>query len=125
MKAQLVNEYIKEETGNTVYVYAISGKPDEVRKYTESVEAEGRKVVIDEQNRPLFFTTNFATAEGEFRISKRGNWYVDSSGVKRALQMAKSANIDPTELILRLAGVKSVTPQQAPQVAEAEGLDEV
>jgi len=113
MQATFVNSYRKAETGNVVYVYAITG---DSAAYVKSVEESGRSVTFDEKKRPLFFTTNFATASGEFRQSKQGNWYVDSSGVKRALDLAKNAGIDASDLIMRLAGLQ-------PKPADNQGID--
>ena len=58
MKATYLRQYVKPETGNTVYVYTVDGTPEELAQYKS---VQGSNYIEDrETGSVLWFTTKYA-----------------------------------------------------------------
>jgi hypothetical protein len=116
MKATFVRNYRKVETGNMVYVYAVSGSAKDLDAYAQ---AQGEKHTVDEETgKPLFFATRFAGDSATLAISKNGKVFVDTSEFDKAQSLCEqhkgTALGDQMARILaeRLLGISA---QPAPQ----------
>lgn len=129
MKAKHVRQYRKQETGNLVFVYEVSGTKEEMRAFED---AQGDNLVLDEETgKPLFFTTNYGGPECEIGISSTGNTYLDTSKLDAAAALVEryGGNFGDALAAKALNDIfgpsKSVnTPKSAPSVQEESAGEE-
>jgi hypothetical protein len=83
MKATFKRSYVKQETGNTVFVYDVTGTKEELEAYKN---AQGDKYVEDEETKtPLLFVVNYGGKSMKLGISRKsGKVYVDNSETRAA-----------------------------------------
>lgn len=85
MKATLVRTY-KSKNGNPVFVYAVSGKPEQLEAFAQ---AQGDNHRVDEAtNKPLWFTTRCIGQTGELIITTNGKVVPDMSTFDQAASLA-------------------------------------
>ena len=87
MKVKLIRSYRKATTGNTVFVYSVSGTPAQIEAYKA---AQGDNLVMDtESNTPLWFTTRCIGNSGTLVITSKGKVVPDMSAFEQAASLAK------------------------------------
>lgn len=87
MKAQFLRNYRKQETGNIVYVYAVSGNAKDLEAFAA---AQGGKHVVDEESgTPLFFSTRFIGNDAKLNISRNGKVFADTSEFDKAASLCE------------------------------------
>lgn len=84
MKINLLRSY-KSKNGNTVFVYAVSGKPEQLAKFKE---ASGEYFREDEKGVALWFTTRCVGQTGTLIITTNGKIVPDMSAFDQAASMA-------------------------------------
>lgn len=103
LKAKKIRSYTKAGTGNTVFVYAVSGNPEELARYKE---AQGANYKEDENGNPLFFTTNFAGETPELIITQKNKVIADMSDFAAAASLSKQFGGNLGQELARAAAEK-------------------
>lgn len=125
MKATLMRSY-KSKNGNTVFVYGVSGKADELEAFAK---AQGDNHRVDETTgKPLWFTTRCIGQTGELIITTNGKVVPDMSAFDQAASLAKQygGNLGDqlakaaAEQLLGHRGNTASVPQNTPQDAPEE-----
>jgi len=76
----------KSSKGNTVFVYAVSAKPEEVEQYKTASADYYREA---EDGTPLWFTTRCIGQRGTLVITSKGKIVPDMSAFEQAASLAK------------------------------------
>lgn len=124
MKIKALRSYTSKN-GNKVFVYAVSGTPEQLAKFKA---AQGENYRQAEDGTPLWFTTRSVGASGELIITTNGKVVPDMSAFDNAASLAKQygGNLG-TELakaaVAQLLGANA-SPVAQP-VASTEGLDKI
>jgi len=129
MKATFVRSYRKQETGNIVNVYAVSGSKAELEVFAET---QGDNHVVDEKlNKPLWFSTRFVGDSVPLIITKNGKVVADTSEFDKAASLCEqykgtALGTEMAKIMAeRLLGNGShSTPVQAPVQQPAEEDEE-
>lgn len=126
LKARKVRSYTKAGTGNTVFVYAVTGTPEELAKYKE---VQGANYKEDENGNPLFFTTNFAGDSCDLIITQKNKVIADMSDYAAAASLSKQFGGNLGQELARAAaerllGSKGVS-QSVTTPAKADGIDKI
>lgn len=125
MKATLARSY-KSKNGNTVFVYSVSGKAEELEAFAK---AQGDNHRVDEATgKPLWFTTRCIGQTGELIITTNGKVVPDMSAFDQAASLAKQygGNLGDqlakaaAEQLLGHRGNTVSVPQNTPQDAAEE-----
>lgn len=120
MKATLMRSY-KSKNGNTVFVYGVSGKADELEAFAK---AQGENHRVDEATgKPLWFTTRCIGQTGELIITRNGRVVPDMSAFEQMASLAKQygGNLGDqlakaaAEQLLGHRGNTASVPQNTPQ----------
>jgi hypothetical protein len=75
MKVTCIRNY-RSKKGNPTFVYSVSGTKDELDAFKKS---QGDFYRVDEDGKPLWFTTRFIGEEGKLMITSNGNVVPDMS----------------------------------------------
>ena len=110
LKAKKIRSYTKAGTGNTVFVYAVSGTPEELARYKE---AQGANYKEDENGNPLFFTTNFAGDSCDLIITQKNKVIADMSDFAAAASLSKQFGGNLGQELARAAAEKLLGHKQA------------
>ena len=82
MKITFLRNYRKAETGNMVYVYGVSGTPEQLEAFAQ---AQGDNHTVDEETgTPLWFSTRYVGDAGQLSISRNGKVFADTSEFDKA-----------------------------------------
>ena len=82
-----VRNYRKQETGNIVYVYAVSGNASDLEAFAQ---AQGDNHTVDEESgKPLFFSTRFIGDNATLGISRNGKVFADTSEFDKAASLCE------------------------------------
>ena len=105
--------------GNLMYIYTISGDATELKAY-EDFKGEYLRH-CDKTGLPLFYT-KFASLDGEFKKSEKGNYYIDNSQMQKDIAVMKNLGLDPTEIFAKKfnLGNSSPAPQTQASAPQAE-----
>ena len=125
MKGTFFRQYVKPETGNTVYVYTVDGTADEIAQYKS---VQGSNYIEDrETGSVLWFTTKFAMNNCTLMFNQDGTKvFADMSEMDRLTSLANQtggvvgAEIakQVASMILGNASAKVPTPQAQPAPQE-------
>jgi hypothetical protein len=85
MKIKLMRSY-KSKKGNTVFVYGVSGSPEQLEAFKK---AQGENHREDENGTPLWFTTRCVGQSGTLIITTNGKVVPDMSAFDQAASIAK------------------------------------
>jgi ribosomal protein L35AE/L33A len=85
IKVSLKRSY-RSQNGNTVFVYAVNAKPEEVEAYKL---ASGDYYREQEDGTPLWFTTRCIGNSGTLVITSKGKIVPDMSAFEQAASLAK------------------------------------
>ncbi len=85
IKVSLKRSY-RSQNGNTVFVYAVTAKPEEVEQYKQ---ASGDFYREEENGTPLWFTTRCIGNSGTLVITSKGKIVPDMSAFEQASSLAK------------------------------------
>ena len=85
IKVNLKRSY-RSQNGNTVFVYAVNAKPEEVEQYKQ---ASGDYYREQEDGTPLWFTTRCIGNSGTLVITSKGKIVPDMSAFEQAASLAK------------------------------------
>lgn len=86
MKVSLIRNYKKQGTGNTVFVYSVTGTQAELDAYKS---AQGDNYVEDtETGAPLWFTTRCIGATGSLIITSKNKVVPNMSAFEQAASLA-------------------------------------
>ena len=85
IKVNLKRSY-RSQNGNTVFVYAVTAKPEEVEQYKQ---ASGDYYREQEDGTPLWFTTRCIGNSGTLVITSKGKIVPDMSAFEQAASLAK------------------------------------
>jgi hypothetical protein len=131
MKASYLRQYVKAETGNTVYVYTVDGTPEELAQYKS---VQGSNYIEDrETGSVLWFTTKFAMNKCTLMFNQDGTKvFADMSEIDRLASLANQTGGAVGEalaqqvasMILGKAGANVPTPQAQPAQQEPEQFSE-
>ncbi len=92
MKATYQRQYRKSGTGNLVFVYNVSGTPEQLAAFKA---AKGAHYKEDENKVPLFFCTRYAGKVVELRETKdKTNWVADTSELDQMKSLVDQYGID-------------------------------
>jgi hypothetical protein len=86
MKITLLRSYRKSTTGNTVFVYRVSGTEKQLEAFKA---AQGDNLVVDAEHGPLWFTTRCIGQTGTLVITSKGKVVPDMSAFEQAASLAK------------------------------------
>jgi hypothetical protein len=103
MKAKKIRSYVKSGSGNTVFVYGVTGTAEELARYKE---AQGANYKEDENGNPLFFTTNFAGDSCELIITQKNKVIADMSDFAAAASLSKQFGGNLGQELARAAAEK-------------------
>jgi hypothetical protein len=103
MKAKKIRSYVKPGTGNTVFVYGVTGTAEELARYKE---VQGANYKEDENGNPLFFTTNFAGDSPELIITQKNKVIADMSDFAAAASLSKQFGGNLGQELARAAAEK-------------------
>jgi hypothetical protein len=127
MKIKLIRSYRKSTTGNTVFVYAVSGTPAQIEAFKT---AQGDNLVIDtESGAPLWFTTRCIGQAGTLVITSKGKVVPDMSAFEQAASLAKQYGGNFGQELARASVAQLLghngasTPAES--VASAAGIDKM
>lgn len=84
MKIKLMRSY-KSKKGNTVFVYGVSGSPEQLEAFKK---AQGENHREDESGTPLWFTTRCVGQTGTLIITTNGKVVPDMSAFDQAASIA-------------------------------------
>lgn len=125
MKIKALRSYTSKN-GNKVFVYAVSGTPEQLAKFKA---AQGDNYREAEDKTPLWFTTRSVGASGELIITTNGKVVPDMSAFDNAASLAKQygGNLG-TELakaaVAQLLG-NGASASVAASVPSTEGLEKI
>lgn len=86
MKAKKLRSYRKAGTGNVVFVYAVSGTPEQIAAFEK---AQGTNLKKDENTgAPLWFTTRYAGETCDLTITSKGVVIADMSKFDAAASLS-------------------------------------
>lgn len=126
MRAKKIRSYVKPGSGNTVFVYGVTGTPEELAKYKE---VQGANYKEDENGNPLFFTTNFAGDSCELIITQKNKVIADMSDFAAAASLSKQFGGNLGQELARAAAERLLgskgTSQSVTSSVKAEGLDNI
>lgn len=126
MRAKKIRSYVKPGSGNTVFVYGVTGTPEELAKYKE---VQGDNYKEDENGNPLFFTTNFAGDSCELIITQKNKVIADMSDFAAAASLSKQFGGNLGQELARAAAERLLgskgTSQSVTSSVKAEGLDNI
>lgn len=121
LRAKKIRSYTKPGTGNTVFVYTVSGTPEEIARYKE---VQGANYKEDENGNPLFFTTNFAGDSCDLIITQKNKVIADMSDFAAAASLSKQFGGNLGQELARAAAEKLLgnksTAQSVPQNVPAK-----
>lgn len=119
MKAKFIRSY-RSKNGNTVFVYAVTGKPEELKKYAEAQEDKLRRENDDENGAPLWFTTRFAGQVADLIITADGKRVIaDTSAMDQAASLATQYGGNLGQAIAEEAARKFMGSSRVSNVATA------
>lgn len=131
MKATYLRQYVKAETGNTVYVYTVDGTPDELAQFKS---VQGSNYTEDrDTGSVLWFTTKFAMNKCTLMFNQdRTKVFADMSEIDRLTNLAnQTGGVVGAELakavasmILGKAGANISAPQAQPAPQEPQAFSE-
>ena len=87
-----------------MFVYTINGTKEELAEYETSKGEYLRH--CDKTQLPLYIT-KFSAPDGPFKLSSKGNWFIDNSEQQRKIAHARALGID-VEKIMAEAFLKDV-----------------
>lgn len=128
MKGKRIRQYRHPESGNLVYVYAVSGTQTDLDVFAE---CQGDNLVVD-NGTPLWFTVNYAGETCELIQTSKGSIIADTSKIDAAMSLANqyagtaTGDAIAAKLADQLLGdlfAKKSSAQAAPQ-KEVEESDE-
>lgn len=130
MKITFLRNYRKAETGNMVYVYAVSGTPEQLEAFAKA--QEDNHVVDEETGMPLWFSTRFIGDAGQLSISRNGKVFADTSEFDKANSLCEQykgtalgeqlARVMAEKLLEGLSTGKTATPAVKPAGADISKL---
>jgi hypothetical protein len=85
MQAKLIRSYRSSKTGNTVFVYGVTGTKAEIASFQE---IQGEFYVEDAVNGPLWFTTKCVGQQCPLIITSNGRICADTSAFDQAASLA-------------------------------------
>jgi hypothetical protein len=120
MNINFKRSYRKKGTGNTVFVYAVSGTPAELEAFKK---AQGEFFIEDEDGTPLWFTTRFVGKSGKLVITSAGKVIADMSQFDQMASLAQQYGGNLGEALAQQAAgaLLGVTPVVAPVQATEQG----
>lgn len=130
MKITFLRNYRKAETGNMVYVYGVSGTPEQLEAFAK---AQGDNHVVDEETGvQLWFSTRFIGDTGQLSISRNGKVFADTSEFDKANSLCEQykgtalgeqlARVMAEKLLEGLSTGKTATPAGKPAGADISKL---
>lgn len=129
MKIKFMRNYRKASTGNMVYVYGVTGTPEQLEAFKK---AQGENLVIDEETgMPLFFSTRFVGESTALIITQNGKVIADTSEFDKAASLCEQyqGTALGTELARvmaeKLLGGKNSSAAKEPAPAKAPGIQEL
>lgn len=122
MKITFLRNYRKAETGNMVYVYGVSGTPEQLEAFKE---AQGDNYKVDEETGAvLWFSTRYIGDAGQLSISRNGKVFADTSEFDKANSLCEQykgtalgdqlARVMAEKLLDSLGGGKTSAPVAKP-----------
>lgn len=86
MKATFLRNYRKQESGNLVFVYKVTGSKEDLAKYKT---AQGEYHTVDKKDGVLYFSPQFVGPEVELLITSKGKVVADMSKFDMAQSLAE------------------------------------
>jgi hypothetical protein len=127
MKATYLRQYVKAETGNTVYVYIVNGTPEELAQFKS---VQGSNYIEDKDTgSALWFTTKYAMNNCTLMFNQSGTKvFADLSEIDRLASLANQTGGAVGEalaqqvasMILGKAGANVPTPPVQPAQQEPQ-----
>jgi hypothetical protein len=126
MKTKLLRSY-KSQKGNTVFVYSVTGSPEQIAAYKA---AQGDNYRESEEGISLWFTTRCIGNAGTLIVTEKGKVVPDMSAFEQAASLAKQYGGNFGQELARAAvanllGSNSSVSTSAPTPANAGGLGEM
>ena len=110
-----IRNYKKQDTGNTVFVYKVTGSPEQLNAYEE---AQGERYRVDEETgHVLWFTTRYAGDKVDILINTdNGKIYADMTEFNKVASLTEQFGGEmgkeiARQAVDRLFGKKSSTPE--------------
>lgn len=129
MKIKHIRSYRKQETGNIVNVYAVSGTPAQLEAFKE---AQGDNLVIDEKTgSPLWFSTRYVGETCPLLISSNGKVFADTSEFDKAASLCEqykgtALGTEMAKIMAeRLLGGKTSSSVAQPEAAPAGDIEKL
>ena len=117
MNAKKVRNYRSSKTGNTVFVYEVTGTDAELKAYKK---AQGDFYREDDKTKAvLFFTTNFFGAVGTLIITAKGKVVPDMSVFDEAKSLVEQNGGNFGEVLAQGLVAQMLGAQPAPAAIEA------
>lgn len=104
MKIKLMRSY-KSKKGNTVFVYGVSGTPEQLAAFAK---AQGENHRTDESGTPLWFTTRCVGDSGTLIITTNGKVVPDMSEYDKAASISAQYGGNFGQELAKLAAEKLV-----------------
>jgi hypothetical protein len=130
MKLVKVNQY-RSKAGNLTFAYEVNGTKEELDQYAKIKEAEGYEVILSDNGKPLYFTTQPIGQTAELAFNQDGTrYYVPGDDQIDVMEALVKSEKDPeirayyikalAELKMEkaLSGIKkraTVTPETEPE----------
>lgn len=92
MKATFIRQYRKRETGNMVFVYALSGTPEQIVAHKKF---KGKFSIVDEKTKEvLIFENRFHGPNCELVANEKNEWRVDTTKADQLKSLVDQYGID-------------------------------
>lgn len=126
MKIKLLRSY-RNQKGNTVFVYAVSGNADQLAKFKA---AQGEYYREDENKNPLWFTTRCVGETGKLIITTNNKVVPDMSAYDQAASLAAQYGGNFGQELARVAtekimGIHNTQPEAQPAASTGGALDDL
>jgi len=86
MKATFLRNYRKQESGNLVFVYKVTGSKEDMKSYET---AQGEYHTVDKKDGVLYFSPQFVGPEVELIVTSKGKVVADMSKFDMAQSLAE------------------------------------
>ena len=86
MKATFLRNYRKQESGNLVLVYKVTGSEKDMKSYES---AQGEYYTVDKKDGVLYFSPQFVCPEVELIVTSKGKVVADMSKFDMAQSLAE------------------------------------
>lgn len=98
LQGKLKSSYRKQETGNRVFRYVVSGSPEDIKRY-EEIQGENLRL-DDETGKPVFSTTRYISDNIKLIFTQNDKVVVDDTEVSKLQSLIDQYGVDVARLIM-------------------------